>query len=354
MLPALKTTRISKTPAQAFWGTSVPAEFPGIGTMARSLTPDAFLALESYMIETLDPTIISRLIEGSPDAVLIMDDRSRIRYLNPAMQALSGFAPAELLGQALEGLLPAAPAAAHDGYMRHYIDGNKPSSVLGKVREFAIRHRTGEMIPIELKAFDLGVTQGCRIFGAFMTDLRPRKRLEAQHAALVLQLEQQALSDSLTGLPNRRAFEAEAASMMARAQRTGGTITVGLADIDHFKRVNDEYGHATGDAVLCRVARIVRDTARNTDFVGRIGGEEFGLLFPDATLEQATRVAERIRSAVVAAYTDGMAASEKLKVTVSIGLAWLPADGALDAALANADAALYEAKHKGRNRVEIS
>ncbi|MES2018998.1 MAG: sensor domain-containing diguanylate cyclase [Pseudomonadota bacterium] len=301
------------------------------------------------MIDTLPIAIVSRLIEESPDAVLVIDERGDIRYLNEAMQALSGYAAAESVGQSIFGLLPAPDVSDHQEYLQRFLESANPSSVLGGAREFAFRHRTGEMIAIEMKALDLGVVDGVRYFGAFMSDLRPRQRSEARTAALLAQLEQQALSDTLTGLPNRRGFEAEAARMVSRARRSGKQITIGIADIDFFKKVNDEHGHPVGDEVLSAVSAVLTQAARESDFVARIGGEEFGMLFPDATPATASSVAERMRSAVEG-FQVKTASGVALKITISIGLA--PFTGSLSEALSNADKALYRAKNAGRNRVE--
>ena len=266
------------------------------------------------------------------------------------MQALSGYASGELLGQTLNGLLPDAVGAQHDNLVLNYIRSSRSSSVLGKIREFAIRHRDAQMIPIEMKALDLGVVDGMRYFGAFLLDVRERRELAAKNASLLAQLEQQALYDALTSLPNRRAYEAQAEQAMARAARSGAALSVGVADLDHFKKINDRYGHAVGDAVLRTVAQALRDTGRITDVAARLGGEEFGLLFPDASLQQAYQVAERIRAAVAAAVTvlpDG----SPLHVTISIGVASLVQGASLDAAISDADKALYAAKHQGRNKV---
>ena len=305
------------------------------------------------MNNALPVSIVARLLDESVDAAMIVDAHSCIRYINPAMQTLSGYAPAELLGQDLAGLLPPNLAGHHAQYVERYLASSGPSKVLGQLREFAIRHRTGEMIPVDMKAIDLGMDHGDRYFGAVLVDARPRRALEARHAALLTRLEQQALVDVLTGLPNRRAFDTEADSAMARARRSGGPITVGIADLDHFKAVNDQFGHAAGDVVLATVSKIIRKAARTTDFVGRVGGEEFGLLLPNATVEQARSIAERIRQSV-AACEIAIADGHLIRITISIGLAPLAANGAIDEALARADAALYAAKSMGRNCVAIT
>jgi diguanylate cyclase (GGDEF)-like protein/PAS domain S-box-containing protein len=296
------------------------------------------------MIDTLPIAIVSRLIEESIDAVLVVDQSGTIRYMNCAMQHLSGYQSGEATGEPLAGLLP-------ESYPAGPLDQAAIDILLGGAREFVIRHRTGDMIPIEMKALDLGVVDAIRYFGAFMTDLRPRRQAEAKNAALLAQLERQAMSDTLTGLPNRRAFEAEAARMVARAKRSKSPITVGLADIDHFKKVNDQHGHPVGDEVLSAVSAVLAQASRSSDFVARVGGEEFGLLFPDAMPETARAVAERMRQAV-ADFPIITSGGAQLHITISIGLA--PFEGALSEALSQADGALYQAKHHGRNRVEES
>jgi len=301
------------------------------------------------MIDTLPISIVSRLIEESLDAVVVIDERGCIRYMNCAMQGLSGYAPGEAIGQPLQGLMPEAYGEQHQGYIERFLSNTSDAEVLGTVRTFAIRHRTGEMIPVEMKALDLGVFDSVHYFGAFLTDLRARHQAEAKNAALLEQLERQAMSDALTGLPNRRAFEVEAGRIVARAKRSGSPITVGIADIDHFKRVNDQYGHPVGDEVLNAVSAVLSQAARAADFVARIGGEEFGMLFPDARPETALAVAERMRRAVEG-FTITTSGGLQLSITISIGLAAF--GSSLSEALSQADKALYEAKNKGRNRVE--
>lgn len=303
------------------------------------------------MTDALPTVLVSRLLDDSLDAVIIIDQQCRIRYMNGAMQTLSGYAGGELLGQPLDGLLPDALSAHHGGYVQRYMRESRVSSVLAQVREFVIRHRNAEMIPIEMKAVDLGVVDGTHYFGAFMLDLRERRALEAKNSSLLAQLERQALCDALTGLPNRRAFEIEAIRATARAARHTGPVTVGVADVDHFKRINDQYGHAAGDSVLCAVARALRDAGRVSDVVARLGGEEFGMLFPDASIEQARQIAERVRR-TVGAIRNPMPDGSTISVTISIGLAQLASEGTIDSAMLEADQALYRAKHGGRDRVE--
>jgi len=155
--------------------------------------------------------------------------------------------------------------------------------------------------------------------------------------------------DPLTGLLNRRGFSEATARMSEREAKAGRPISVMIFDIDHFKSVNDRFGHATGDDVLKVFASVVTDSLRVTDLVGRVGGEEFAAVLP-CVLEEAQGVAERVREAFEKA---GVTVDDApLVTTVSIGIAAGPAHTELDVLMASADTALYRAKRGGRNRVE--
>jgi diguanylate cyclase (GGDEF)-like protein len=161
-----------------------------------------------------------------------------------------------------------------------------------------------------------------------------------------------ALKDALTGLFNRRHFDEQLRLELRRAQREGAPVGLLLCDLDHFKRVNDTYGHPAGDAVLREAARRITEAVRDVDIVCRYGGEEFAVVLPACLLEEACQVAERVRSAMCALPVplDGATA---LPVSVSVGVSAFPSpvNNALELARA-ADAALYRAKTRGRNRVE--
>jgi len=163
-------------------------------------------------------------------------------------------------------------------------------------------------------------------------------------------LERLAMVDPLTGVANRRYFYQRAAIEIGAAHRRRSPLACLMLDIDFFKSVNDEHGHAAGDQVLKRVAEICAAGIRPYDLLGRLGGEEFAVLLPDADPATAGMIAERLRVAISAspALVDGVA----LPVTVSIGVSVLaPADAAIDPLLDRADRALYQAKNSGRDRV---
>ena len=140
--------------------------------------------------------------------------------------------------------------------------------------------------------------------------------------------------------------------MLARSQRDGTPVALLLCDVDHFKRVNDEHGHAVGDEVLIAMSRLLGHNLRDGDVLARWGGEEFLALMPASPLDNACAVAERIRAAVHATPVDVGTAS--LTITLSFGVAQVHGAADLQAAIARADKALYEAKNGGRNRVSVA
>jgi diguanylate cyclase (GGDEF)-like protein len=162
-----------------------------------------------------------------------------------------------------------------------------------------------------------------------------------------------ATTDSLTGMFNRRHFMALAEDELRRAHRYGRPICVGMADLDNFKGINDGHGHAVGDRVLQSLAELFGHTLRQSDWVCRYGGEEFAFLFTETTLDEAHRLAERLRQHAAETSIDVGDGSGGLQLTLSLGLADA-STGSLEAALGRADTALYAAKEEGRNRVVIA
>ncbi|MGE5538902.1 MAG: PleD family two-component system response regulator [Gemmatimonas sp.] len=160
-----------------------------------------------------------------------------------------------------------------------------------------------------------------------------------------------ALTDGLTGLYNRRYFEAHLESTVARARAGGKDVSILMIDLDHFKRVNDTHGHAVGDHVLKEVARRLSHGIREVDLVARIGGEEFVVVMPDSTDGIGLKVAERLRLAVASAPVETPPPAGAISVTVSVGVAVVEAGETGADALRRADDALYRAKNQGRNRV---
>lgn len=178
-----------------------------------------------------------------------------------------------------------------------------------------------------------------------------RRMVELEDALLESRdlLAHQATHDPLTGLLNRRAILDRLQKELARALRHGDFLALGMCDVDHFKQVNDRYGHQTGDEVLCGIARILTEGVREYDSVGRLGGEEFLVIIHMKEEADFVSVFEKLRARI--AETQLSTRSGPIPVTVSIGAACASFQSTVDELLETADAAMYRAKHEGRNRV---
>ncbi|GEM_PF-3046771 len=173
-----------------------------------------------------------------------------------------------------------------------------------------------------------------------------------QNAHLYAEAQRLAITDPLTGLYNRRYFMERAQNEFDRSCRYGSPLSIIMMDIDHFKKVNDTYGHLVGDKVLQRIAEICHKKIRLVDFIARYGGEEFAILLPETSQKNAQMVAQRLRKMI--ARTSTYVGKKRIRVTVSLGVAELT-EGVtqLDTLLSHADTALYHAKTLGRNRVVL-
>ncbi|NIA16676.1 MAG: diguanylate cyclase [Nitrospiraceae bacterium] len=193
--------------------------------------------------------------------------------------------------------------------------------------------------PFNADELELRIRAGERIIG-----------LQDQLVAAKQQLRRQAERDPLTGILNRGAIMERIKGELEHARRQSGVVGLGMMDLDHFKIVNDTHGHQAGDKVLCETVARVRESMREYDIFGRYGGEEFLLVIPTETPEQAPF--ERVRRLI--AEKEMAVGSTAVNVTVSIGVAWGTADDGLERLLRLADEALYRAKEGGRNRVECA
>ncbi len=186
-----------------------------------------------------------------------------------------------------------------------------------------------------------------------LRDLADMAQAELRHKAVVGERDayrEKALVDALTGLWNRAAIVELLVRELARADRDGTDVAVVMGDLDHFKNVNDTYGHAAGDRVLAETAQRLRTVVRAYDAVGRYGGEEFLIVLPKCDLDAAAKQAERLRMEVAAVPIEFE--GQQIAVTISLGVA--AGRCAVDELVRAADEALYAAKRAGRNRVEVA
>lgn len=211
--------------------------------------------------------------------------------------------------------------------------------------EFELLRRDGTILPILLSAtavFD--ANDQYAMSRSTLFDLTERKKMER-----LLQL--QARTDALTGLINRRHFYEQAELELARARRHNEPLSLLMLDVDHFKSVNDTYGHHTGDVALQKLSEVCMQTFREIDLVARLGGEEFAVLLPETIDARAFEVAERLRLAAAEAEVP-LEHGGSIHFTISIGVAsFATTDSSIDMLLKRADQAMYQAKKSGRNRV---
>ncbi|MES3013300.1 MAG: GGDEF domain-containing protein [Pseudomonadota bacterium] len=226
-----------------------------------------------------------------------------------------------------------------------------PLGLLGLT--FAVRAASGLVVPEiaarplhEPNAFNTGAAMAFMMGGLILNMVLGLLVV----ARMVRRLRQRSLRDALTGLLNRRALPPLLRRQVGRLRRYGETYAVLMVDVDHFKQINDSFGHAVGDAALVELARLMREAARDVDHIVRMGGEEFCLLLPHTDLDGALRLGGRLREVVRGADANACA-----PMTVSVGVAVAQsADEPADAVIARADAALYRAKAAGRDRVVLA
>lgn len=299
--------------------------------------------------------LLLNTVLGNLDAHVFMKDRTgRFLFVNQAVADFLGHPISALVEKSQSDVLP-PEAIAH----LQELDEAVFTSGQSQGREERLVDQAGEtryFWTVKVLLRESG--QPDRLIG-LATDITELHHLREE-------LERRATTDDLTGLANRGHFYRTAATNLARAQRYGEPLSLLILDIDHFKDVNDSYGHQAGDAVLRGVADHCRQAIRTSDFIGRMGGEEFAILLPETGQEAACHLAERLRQglqeqrwtgnvsdlAVAQGSDQTTGPARELAVTVSIGVATLtPAIPTLDVLYARADQALYAAKAGGRNRV---
>ncbi|MGL6077603.1 sensor domain-containing diguanylate cyclase [Methyloversatilis discipulorum] len=278
------------------------------------------------------------------DAVVVVDSDSCIVEFNRAAEVLFGYSVDEVAGRRLDMLMPPSGAATHRRHVQA-ANASAEARAMNRGREVTARHKDGREFPIDVTVGSSG--EGAQSFHVgIIRDISERKRLE-------LELQRQASTDGLTGVLNRRAFTAESERLISVALRHGRPLSLMVIDADHFKKVNDVFGHPTGDTVLKALALTLGQALRTSDVLGRLGGEEFGIVLPETDATGAREVGERLLQAVRERRIehDG----HTLNITVSIGATVLGAgDDGFESAFLRADRALYEAKHGGRDRITIS
>ncbi len=286
------------------------------------------------------------LLNRMSDGVYLVDRRRTIRFWNRACEQITGYRAEEVVGR-----------RCFEDILRHVDDeGRRLCSGLcplartmrdGTPRDVHVwlHHRLGHRVPVRVSVDPVRDREGM-IIGAIET-FREGSALAAMRERIA-ELEQRAMVDSLTGVPNRRYLELTLSTRLAEMRRHGAPFVVAFADVDHFKRVNDVYGHAVGDAVLRMIAATLAGNLRGNDTLARVGGEEFVLLLYQAGTVPSLTSCERLRKLVASSSLN--VTDRDLSVTISIGATLATPNDSPETVLRRADELLYESKRAGRDR----
>ena len=268
------------------------------------------------------------------------DAQGVVQHVGPGVRRVLGYEPHEIEGRTAESYYP--QSSDRDAFKAAIMEKGEVSDFPGQM----VR-KDGTVIDISISSHALFDHNGsfAGVEGIYR-DVTQRKNLERE-------LQRLATTDMLTGMANRRAFLELAESTFQRACAQGEPLTLLMLDLDHFKAINDRFGHLEGDRVLVEFARTIKTHLRASDTVGRLGGEEFGLLLPLTTPSEGADVAARILDAIRALeLTDST--GQSYRITTSMGLsAHHPSDRNLRELLDRADQALYLAKRRGRDQIAM-
>ncbi|SDJ98035.1 sensor domain-containing diguanylate cyclase [Billgrantia gudaonensis] len=286
---------------------------------------------------------VQDLYEHAPCGYHSLDSDGRVLKINRTELEWLGYRAEEVIGKRCyrDFVTPETRAAFDQAFQQ----------VLGLGQEGAaeceLLCRDGTRLPVVIQATAHVTEDGFQYSRATVFDLSERKKLEER-------LAEQAMTDPLTGLGNRRYLEDQATMEIARAERSGAPLSLIAIDLDHFKRINDTYGHDVGDLVLQEFAHLTRQMLRDGDVLCRMGGEEFAIMLPGTGEKQAMQVAERLRQAIERAPAKvgrSISRDGTLAYSISLGVTLVNAgETSLKLAIKRADKALYTAKQNGRNR----
>jgi diguanylate cyclase (GGDEF)-like protein/PAS domain S-box-containing protein len=308
--------------------------------------------MEDRMIKALKKEYYKNLLDNLHDGMLCVDLNRSIIFWNKSAEILTGFSEKEVLGK-----------TASEEVMVHFEENGKPKQgksyplqqtiADGKHRktEFFFQHKDGHFIPVSVRISPIKDSRG-NISGAVQVFSDNTPQIAAQRA--IEQLEKEAMIDPLTGLANRRYIDIVLDNKIDETRRYGLNFGLLFIDIDHFKSINDKYGHDVGDKVLLTVANTMSNMIRSSDILGRWGGEEFIVIVLITEHNHLSAVAEKLRASVEKAITEDK--GRQIEVTISIGAAISNRlqNKTKNDLLKKADDLMYTSKINGRNRVSIN
>lgn len=331
-----------------------------IGIMAREIGQLAEKELNAKTLELqASEETYKTILMASPDDITIADLSGRVIMVSEAANEMFGYNPGEGPGMSImDFVAPEDQERARDNMVK-MLYGNHPGP-----NEYRAIRKDRSCFDIEVKSALIRDRQGNPLRMVLIArDITSRKKAEQQIQELVRQLEIErdlaqcnSLTDSLTGLSNRRFFDNALRTEFSRHKRSGSKLSLIMLDVDHFKKYNDHYGHLAGDDCLLQIANALKAVVeRDIDIVARYGGEEFVVILPDTNRQGAAVLAARIGESVLRLALPHAQSDTSEFVTISLGIATaadhILTDGAQLVALA--DQALYQAKKNGRNRYEV-
>jgi len=301
--------------------------------------------LSEFSEESLSGEFYKILLDSLFDAVYTVDRSGRVTYWNQSCVRLTGYLSEEVIGYDLRDSCFIQDENSRKEDQHRGVDIVLETGMPGTWKGY-IRRKNGQRIPVESHLSAIR-DEGGNITGVVevLRDISALQSLETAHRQLL----QMSRKDQLTGLYNRAAIGELLKAEIERSRRYQQPMSVVMVDIDHFKRINDRYGHDAGDKVLSKVAAVLGHNLRKPDVVGRWGGEEFLLLAPGSDASAAEKLSERLRQQLKEIPESEIAAP----ITACFGVAELETEQSLDDMLYVADMALYEAKRSGRDRVVI-
>ncbi|WP_084202242.1 sensor domain-containing diguanylate cyclase [Aeromonas fluvialis] len=306
---------------------------------------------ELYATTKLDLFEAEAIFKNLPDGILQADEYGFITKVNDAVCSMLGYAEQKLLAMNVDDIVPQEHRSNHAKQRQQYFESPTNRNMLSSPRSVFAQHRNGTKIPVEIRLNTLATRYGKRILVSLRDVTEHNNLVNSLKIALAenKSLNIEVSLDPLAKLKNRRFFEEAAIREFANSKRHTVPLSIAIFDIDHFKDVNDKYGHAVGDEVLKALSNELNNHVRAGDTLARIGGEEFAVLLPSTSLVAAEILLERIRVSI-----------KKLKfandtpslITASIGVSTVSDnDYSYQEVLQRADKALYTAKENGRDKV---
>ena len=310
-----------------------------MGQMTR-----AVMFFKMNMIKRRDAEqLVSSILNTVRDGIITVDSHGIIETFNPGAEEIFGYSAEEIIGKNISIVMPEPHRSAHDGYIKHFIEGKTSRDQSIPIEQIAVR-KNGETFPAEITLNTMRIAGNIKITG-LLRDITERKKWEEEIKLL-------AMTDPLTGLANRNEYNRRLEELAKQALRFNRQFALMQIDLDKFKPVNDTYGHPIGDALLQHVAKVLISSCRDVDIVARLGGDEFSIIVnginqPDDVSILAKRISENLSVPV-------MIENHNIQISASMGISYYPNDSMeIEELIRMADEAMYLSKKEGRNTYRI-